>query len=93
MHRRAAERLDHTVKVQVQFFSRLKEVVGTNELAMEMPHGSTVEDLLGKLYAQSPALRGWDRSILVGAGLEFVRRDYVVRPNEQIAIMPPVQGG
>ncbi|MGZ4965801.1 MAG: MoaD/ThiS family protein [Chthoniobacterales bacterium] len=81
------------MKVQVQFFSRLKEVAGTSVLETEMPEGATVDDLLGKLYAQLPILREWDNTILIGAGLEFVRRDYVLRPNEQIAIMPPVQGG
>ncbi|MGZ4984190.1 MAG: MoaD/ThiS family protein [Chthoniobacterales bacterium] len=77
----------------MQFFSRLKEVAGTSVLETEMPEGATVDDLLGKLYAQLPILREWDNTILIGAGLEFVRRDYVLRPNEQIAIMPPVQGG
>ncbi|MGZ5023118.1 MAG: MoaD/ThiS family protein, partial [Chthoniobacterales bacterium] len=65
----------------------------TSVLETEMPEGATVADLLGKLYAQLPILREWDNTILIGAGLEFVRRDYVLRPNEQIAIMPPVQGG
>ena len=31
--------------------------------------------------------------ILVGAGVEFVERAHVLQPNEQIAIMPPGQGG
>ena len=34
-----------------------------------------------------------DKSILVGAGLEFVDRNYKLNPGEEIAIMPPVQGG
>jgi molybdopterin converting factor small subunit len=81
------------VKVQVQFFSRLKDVAGSSELELEMLPGSTIEDLLGKLYLQSPDLRGWDSTILVGCGLEFVSRNHVLQPDEQIAIMPPVQGG
>jgi molybdopterin converting factor small subunit len=52
-----------------------------------------VSDLLDVIYAGAPALRAWDKSILIGAGVEFVERDYVLRPNEDIAIMPPVQGG
>ncbi len=81
------------MKVQVQFFSRLKDIGGTSELEVEMPVGATVEDLLGVLYAGVPSLRGWDNNILIGIGLEFVRRDHILQPNEQIAIMPPVQGG
>ena len=81
------------MKVHVQFFSRLKDIAGVSELELEVPSGTTVEDLLGKLYAQTPVLREWDSTILIGAGLEFVRRNYVLQPDEHIAIMPPVQGG
>jgi molybdopterin converting factor small subunit len=52
-----------------------------------------VDDLLAQLYACSPPLREWDSSILIGAGVEFVGRDYVLQPNDEIAIMPPLQGG
>ena len=81
------------MKVRVQFFSRLKDLVREAEADYEIAEGSTVADLLAQLYACSPALREWDASILVGAGVEFVGRDYVLRPNDEIAIMPPVQGG
>jgi molybdopterin converting factor small subunit len=30
---------------------------------------------------------------LIGAGLEFIDRNYKPNPGEEIAIMPPVQGG
>jgi molybdopterin converting factor small subunit len=49
--------------------------------------------LLEKVYAQRPALRAHDKSILIGAGLEFVDRNYKLNSGEEIAIMPPVQGG
>jgi len=52
-----------------------------------------VHDLLDQLYAKQPALRSHDKSILIGAGVEFVDRSYKLKPGEEIAIMPPVQGG
>lgn len=79
--------------VRVQFFSHLRDVMRTSELELEIDSNATVHDLLGKLYAQTPSLRDWDNSILIGAGVEFVERDYLLQPNETIAIMPPVQGG
>ena len=81
------------MKVQVQFFSQLKDIMQTAELELEMEAASTVADLLGQLYTKTPRLRDWDKNLLIGAGVEFVERDYVLRPNDQIAIMPPVQGG
>ncbi|MDQ2918759.1 MAG: MoaD/ThiS family protein [Verrucomicrobiota bacterium] len=81
------------MKVQVQFFSRLKDIAGSSELEVEVKDHATVDDLLGQLYARTPALRDWDKTILIGAGVEFVGRDHDLQPNESIAIMPPVQGG
>ncbi len=60
---------------------------------LEVPEGTTAADLLATLYSDTPALRDWDKSILVAAGVEIVGRDYVVKPNDEISIMPPVQGG
>jgi molybdopterin converting factor small subunit len=42
---------------------------------------------------QQPVLRGHDKSILIGASVEFVDRNYKLKPGEEISIMPPVQGG
>ena len=81
------------MKVRVQFFSQLKEIAGTSELEMEMAEGASVHSLLENLYMRFPKLRVWDGSILIGAGVEFVDRAHVLRPNEEIAVMPPVQGG
>jgi molybdopterin converting factor small subunit len=81
------------VKVHVQFFSRLRDLAGTSAMDLELVDQTTAADLLQSLYATIPALRDWDKSILVASGVEFVGRDYVVKPNDEISIMPPVQGG
>lgn len=81
------------MKVRVQFFSRLRDLVGVSETEMEMPDKSTVGDLLELVYSRTQALREWDKSILVAAGVEFVGRDYVLQAHDEMSIMPPVQGG
>ncbi len=81
------------MRITVQFFSQLKEIVGTGETTIDLDDGATAADLLAQLYRAHPALEKWERNILVGAGIEFVARDYRIQPNDQIAIMPPVQGG
>ena len=75
------------MRVQVQFFSQLREIAGAAEEVIESPEKATVGDLLARLYQLHPGLEKWDRSILVGAGVEFVERDYLLQPNESIAIM------
>jgi MoaD family protein len=81
------------MKVRVQFYAQLRDLVGMRELELEILDGATIRDLLEQLYVGRPALGAYDKSILVGAGLEFVDRNYKLNPGEEIAIMPPVQGG
>ena len=81
------------MKVHVQFFSRLRDLAGVSEMEIEVAEGAQITDLLGMLYARTPSLRDWDKTILVAAGVEFVQRDYVLKAGDQISIMPPVQGG
>ena len=79
--------------MKVQFFSQLKEIVGASEITLDLPGPLSVADLLTRLYRDFPGLEKWDRNVLVGAGLEFVARDHLIDPNDEVAIMPPVQGG
>jgi molybdopterin converting factor small subunit len=79
--------------VRVQFFAQLRDVSGTPELQIELDEHSSIGDLLDRIYQQKPALRVHDQSTLIGVGVEFVGRDYIVRPGDTIAVMPPVQGG
>ena len=81
------------MKIHVQFYAQLRDLVGMREMDLDLAEGATVRDLLEEIYAQQPALRPHDKSILIGAGVEFVDRNYELKPNEEIAIMPPVQGG
>jgi MoaD family protein len=81
------------MNVRVQFYAQLREYIGIHELELELPQGATVHELLEKIYAEKPGLRAHDKTILIGAGLEFVDRDYKLNPGEEVAIMPPVQGG
>lgn len=81
------------MKVHVQFFSRLRDLAGRSEMELEVPAEGTAADLLDLLYLQTPGMREWNKSILVASGVEFVERDYVLKPDDEISIMPPVQGG
>jgi molybdopterin converting factor small subunit len=81
------------MKVHVQFFSRLRDLADMAAIDLEVPERTTAADLLEIVYHKTPVLRDWDKSILVASGVEFVGRDYVVKPDDEISIMPPVQGG
>jgi len=81
------------MQLRVQFYSHLRDLAAISELQMELPDRAVVADLLEKLYEERPALRSADKTILVAAGVEFVDRQYRLKPGDDISIMPPVQGG
>jgi len=81
------------MKLHVRFYSQLRDLVGHSELDLDLAEGTVVSDLLEQIYAKAPTLRSHDKSILVGAGVEFVDRNYELKPGDEISIMPPVQGG
>ena len=81
------------MKVRVQFFSQLRDLAGAPELDVDLAEGATIAEMLEKIYEKKPALRAHDKTTLVGAGVEFVDRNYVIKSGDDISIMPPVQGG
>jgi molybdopterin converting factor small subunit len=81
------------MKICVQFYSQLRDLAGASQLDFPLPETATAADLLEQVYARIPALRARDKSILIGAGVDFIDRNYKLKPGDEISIMPPVQGG
>jgi len=79
------------VLIQIQYFAQLRGLKAPDSL--ELPEGTTVEDLLDKLLQLKPTLKAWNKYLLVAAQTEWVQRDYVIKPSDTISLMPPVQGG
>ena len=79
--------------IDVQFFSRLRDLAGGARRALELPDGATVGDALAQLYADHPAMARWDKHLLRAVDLEYVGREQPLRAGDSLAVMPPVQGG
>ena len=48
---------------------------------------------LEAVYGRFPALREWDAKMLVAVNCEYSARDFAVKDGDEVALMPPVQGG
>lgn len=81
------------MNIHVQLYAQLRDLAGISTVDLDLRQGATVAELIERIYELKPALRAHDKSILVGAGVDFVARDRVLNDGEEIAIMPPVQGG
>ena len=81
------------MNIRVQFYAQLRDLAGIAKVDLDLRQGATVAELIERIYELKPALRAHDKSILIGVGVDFVGRDRVLNEGEEIAIMPPVQGG
>ena len=83
------------MKIRVLFFSILQDLVGTDEVeeVLSQDRDWKVSDLLEKLYTEHEGLRDWDGKILVALDREIVDRNKSLADGQELAIMPPVQGG
>ena len=81
------------MNIEVQFFSRLRDLAGGSKLDLDLPDGTTIADLLALLYQQYPAMQPWDAHLLLAIGLDYAARDQVLQAGDSVSIMPPVQGG
>lgn len=81
------------MKVHVQFYAQLRDTAGCPQVDIDIADDASVSLLLDKLYGKFPGLHAHDKTILVGVGVEFVTRNYKLKAGDEVAIMPPVQGG
>lgn len=81
------------MKITVKHFAGLREIIGSNEMEIEMKPNSSVSDLLVTLINRYPSLDEWQAYIRVAVNHEYVSNDYILCDHDEAAIIPPVSGG
>ena len=81
------------MRVTVRLFARLRDVVGTAELARDLPGGATIGDLWRELAREFPEFANYERSISSAINADYARMDQVIGDGDEIAFLPPVSGG
>ena len=82
------------MRVTVKLFARLRELVGSGDLALEIPgHSATVADVWATLVAAHPAAEAYTRSMSSAVNLDYARMTTAVADGDEVAFLPPVSGG
>jgi molybdopterin converting factor subunit 1 len=84
---------DERIQVRVKFFAAPREALGTGEMEMEIPAGTTVEELISILTEEHPVLRTYTRFINVAVNRAYVGMQTVLHAGDVVACLPPVGGG
>ena len=77
--------------VRILPFGVLKDSLGADPFAIDLPGGATVADLLARLGVHSPALESLGIAVSVNA--EYAARNRVLCDNDEVGLLPPVSGG
>ena len=81
------------MRVTVRLFARLRDIAGTAELSRELAAGATIGDVWRQLTGEFPELSKYERSISSAVNADYARMDHVLRPDDEVAFLPPVSGG
>jgi molybdopterin synthase sulfur carrier subunit len=79
------------MKVTVRFFARYREIVGAEEVEVEIDDNATVSSLLAKLVTQYPDFPTDPYMVAVNA--EYVEPDTILQQGDEAAFFPPFSGG
>lgn len=79
------------MQVRVLPFGVLKESLGSDPFAVDLPGGATVADLIARLGVQAPAVESLGIAVSVNA--EYADKNIVLREDDEVGLLPPVSGG
>jgi molybdopterin synthase catalytic subunit len=81
------------MQIRVLFFGVLKELVGRSSETIELPEGARVETVLRHYARQAPRFEAMLPSLALSVNQEYASVDGVLRPGDEVGLLPPVSGG
>ena len=80
--------------IRVLFFSVLRDLTGADQIDVAVEReGLTVADVIQLVYENHSRIEEWDSKLLIAVNGEFAERDDTLKDGDELALMPPVQGG
>jgi MoaE-MoaD fusion protein len=81
------------MRVRVLFFGMLKDLTGKASDALELPGGASVRDVLAHYEARVPRLKESLSSLALAVNQQYASPETKLKPDDEVALLPPVSGG
>jgi len=81
------------MKIEVLFFGILKEIVGKQAEAVDLPEGVRVREVLSGYVHRFPRLDAMLPSLAIAVNQEYSGMDRTLRDGDEVGLLPPVSGG
>jgi len=80
------------LRITLVCFSHVRDVIGESTVRLEFPRGATAGDVEAHVRALAPAKLG-ALPLRLAVNQNVVDRDAPLRDGDEVALLPPVQGG
>ena len=81
------------MKIRLLYFAVIREITEKNHEDMDLDASATVRQLLVRFVEQYPKTEGVIAACRIAVNQDFVPLDHILRPNDEVAFIPPVAGG
>ena len=79
--------------VTVKLFALIREKAGTDTLALDLPHGTDLKQMVEAIRHQQPALEPYLDNLRFSLDMDFVEADTTLHDGDEVVLIPPVSGG
>ena len=79
--------------MKVRLFAAAKQIVGAEEIVVELEDETVVRDLRKEVESKHPELRDILACSRIAINASYASEDSTVSQDDEIAIIPPVSGG
>jgi molybdopterin synthase catalytic subunit len=81
------------MKVIVKLFAAARQYCDCDQIAIELPHGATVQDLRRSLADAHPKLNALLPSSMIALDHDYAGDTTEIPSGAEVALIPPVSGG
>ena len=81
------------MKIRLRLFAVAKQAAGSDTIEVDLPEGANIGRLRQALVEQVPKLSGMVDRMMFAMDAEYAADETEVRPNADVACIPPVSGG
>jgi molybdopterin converting factor subunit 1 len=79
--------------IRVQLFAVAKQAAGADSVELALADGATVADVRRALVGRLPTLAAVQKHLLFAVNADYAGDTMVIKPNDEVACIPPVSGG
>jgi len=81
------------MRIRVLFFGVLKELVGKSSDVIEVQDGASIREVLAHYESQIPRLKESLPSLALAVNQQYASPNTKLKPDDEVALLPPVSGG